>query len=354
MGLPSIVVKFKTQASSLIRRSQRGTVAIILKDTTATGGHVIYRKEDIPTGIGAANKKYIERSMIGNIDEPTKLIVYILSTDAENYTDALHYLETAKFDYLVGDPEITEALCSDVVDWIKDERDKGHNVKAVLPNTAADCEAVVNFTADEIKVGMDTYTTAQYCSRIAGLIVGTPLTQSITYVVLPEITEVKGFTKTELDTKIDNGELVLFSDGEKVKIGRGVTSLKTIQANQTEALKKIKAVETMDMIQSDIISTCEESYIGKLANSYDNKCIIISAIDGYLTALETEGILEARQSFVGIDLEEQRAYLLTKGVDVNVMSERELKEYNNDDKVFLEASIRLLDAIEDIRLNIII
>lgn len=354
MGLPSIVVKFKTQASTLIRRSQRGTIAIILKDTAANGGHVIYRKEDIPAGIGAANKKYVERAMIGNIDEPIKLIVYILPSDAADYADALHYLETAKFDCLVGDPEITEALCSAVAEWVKDERDKGHNVKAVLPNTAADYEAVVNFTADEIKAGLDTYTTAQYCSRIAGLIVGTPLTQSITYAVLPEVTAVKGYTKTELDTKIDNGELVLFSDGEKVKIGRGVTSLKTIQPNQTEALKKIKAVETIDMIQSDIISTCEESYIGKLANSYDNKCVIISAIDGYLAALETEGILEERQSSVGIDLEEQRAYLLTKGVDVNVLTERELKEYNTDDKVFLEASIRLLDAIEDINLNIII
>lgn len=92
-------------------------------------------------------------------------------------------------------------------------------------------------------------------------------------------------TKEQLDTAIDSGEFVLFHDGEKVKVGRGVNSLKTTSQEKGEAFKKIKIVETMDMIQNDIRMTAEDGYIGKYANSYDNKCLLIMAVKGYLEEL---------------------------------------------------------------------
>ena len=42
------------------------------------------------------------------------------------------------------------------------------------------------------------------------------------------------------------------------------------------------------------------------------------------------------------------------GTDTSKMSQQEIKEANTADKVFLEASIKILDAIEDISLNITI
>ena len=42
------------------------------------------------------------------------------------------------------------------------------------------------------------------------------------------------------------------------------------------------------------------------------------------------------------------------GTDTSKMSQQEIKEANTADKVFLEASIKILDAIEDINLNITI
>ena len=42
------------------------------------------------------------------------------------------------------------------------------------------------------------------------------------------------------------------------------------------------------------------------------------------------------------------------GVDTSKLSEQEIKEANTGDKVFLQASIQILDAIEDINLNITI
>ena len=50
----------------------------------------------------------------------------------------------------------------------------------------------------------------------------------------------------------------------------------------------------------------------------------------------------------------QEAYLQSVGTDTSKMSQQEIKEANTADKVFLEASIKILDAIEDISLNITI
>ncbi|HOQ15114.1 MAG TPA: phage tail sheath C-terminal domain-containing protein, partial [Bacillota bacterium] len=281
-----------------------------------------------------------------------KVIVYVLDASATSYDDALEYFETVKFDYLVGAPDITETFAGDIALWVEEEREKGHKVKAVLPAYDADSEAVVNFATTGIKVGSASVTTAAFCSRIAGLIVGTPITQSVTYAAVPEVTSVASLTKTELDSQIDAGEFLLFHDGEKVKVARGVTSLATT-SGKIAAMKKIKIVEAMDMMENDIKTTCEDVYIGKFPNSYDNKCILMASIKSYLQSLETEGILQAGKSDVSIDLDAQRQYLASKGVDESNMTEQELKEYNTDDKVFLQATVKILDAIEYITLNIV-
>ena len=49
-----------------------------------------------------------------------------------------------------------------------------------------------------------------------------------------------------------------------------------------------------------------------------------------------------------------RDSLQSTGVDTSKLSEQEIKEANTGDKVFLQASIQILDAIEDINLNITI
>lgn len=133
-----------------------------------------------------------------------------------------------------------------------------------------------------------------------------------------------------------------------------MNSLKTTSQEKGEAFKKIKIVETMDMIQNDIRMTAEDGYIGKYANSYDNKCLLIMAVKGYLEELERSGILETGTSVVELDLAAQENYLKSKGIDTSDMSEQQIKEANTDAKVFLRARVSILDAIEDIVLPITI
>ena len=168
------------------------------------------------------------------------------------------------------------------------------------------------------------------------------------------MSDIGRLTREEMDDAIDDGELILVHDGAKVKLGRGVNSLTTTTQEKGEAFRKIKIVETVDMIKNDIRLTAQDNYIGKYANSYDNKCLLIMAIKGYLEELERSGILERGTSVVEIDLEAQEGYLKSSGADTGSMTEQEIKEANTGSRVFLRASIRILDAIEDIDLDITI
>ncbi|MFZ7103356.1 MAG: phage tail sheath subtilisin-like domain-containing protein [Peptococcaceae bacterium] len=354
MGLPNINVEFKSKATSAIKRSEKGVVAMILKDAAigAQGAHMMTNITQIPADLGAINKAYIEQAFIGYVNAPRKVIAYVLPDTAPDLHEALAYLETQTFDYLVGPPDCDSDEATALATWISSQRANNFTPKAVLPAKAADSEAIVNFTTDEIKVDAAEYATAGYCSRIAGLIAGTPMTISCTYAPLPEVTDVKRLTKAEMDGAIDNGEFIIFQDGEKVKVGRAVNSLLTTTQDKGDIFKKIKIVEAVDMIKNDIRMTAQDNYIGKYANSYDNKCLLIAAVGGYFTQLEQIGILQAGSSLVGIDLAAQEAYLQSTGVDTSVMTEQEIKEANTGDKVFLRASIKILDAIEDIDLMI--
>lgn len=356
MGLPNINIAFKTQAISAIKRSQKGIVAVILKDAAADakGPHVMTNATQIPTELGSVNRKYLEQAFMGYVNPPRKVIAYVLEDSATDLSAALAFFETQTFDYLVGPPDCSSEQASEIATWIKNQRANDFTPKAVLPNINADSEAIINFTTSGIKVGKDEYTTAGYCARIAGLIAGTPMAISCTYAPLPEVTDVTRLTKEQMDAAIDNGEFIIFHDGEKVKVGRGVNSLITTTQDKGEIFKKIKIVEAIDMIKNDIKITAQDNYIGKYANSYDNKCLLITAIRGYFEQLELEGILQAGSSYVGIDLAAQEAYLKSIGIDTSEMTEQEIKEANTGDKVFLAASIKILDAIEDINLEIVI
>lgn len=354
MGLPSIDITFKTLGMTAIQRSQKGIVAVILEDAAGAGAHVMTNVTDIPSALGAENRAYLERAFTGYVNPPRKVIAYVVDGTEKTLDDALAYFATQQFDYLVGAPDTESADAQKIASWVKSERANKHTVKAVLPGTAADSEAVVNFTTGGIRLGEASVTTAAFCSRIAGLIAGTPMTISCTYAPLAEVSDVTRLTKEQLDTAIDNGEFVLFHDGEKVKVGRGVNSLKTTSQEKGEAFRKIKIVEAMDMIQNDIRMTAEDGYIGKYANSYDNKCLLIMAVKGYLEELERSGILETGTSVVELDLAAQENYLKSKGIDTSDMSEQQIKEANTDAKVFLRARVSILDAIEDIVLPITI
>lgn len=365
MGMPSVSISFSEIAATAVARGDRGIIAMILKDKIYKDQAIdILSVNDIPKTMKDANKEQIKLAMMGYQNAPKKVVVYVLDDAAEetDYTNALTYFAVNKFNYLVIPTVASDQKTTDIVAWIKDQRDAGRRVKAVLPNTAADYEGVINYTTQSVYVDDKMYTTEEYCSRIAGIIAGTPLRISCTFAPLSELTDCSKLTKDKMDEAVNNGEFIVWWDGEKVKTGRAVTSFKTTTSGKGDKFRKIKIVETIDMIYEDIKKTAEDSYLGKYENSYDNKGLLISAIMGYFEKMKQDKILGSYS--VDIDVEANRAYLMSKGGNVKIdggtekkledCSDDDIKKADTGDKVFLKAAVSIYDAIEDIELPITI
>ena len=354
LGMPSIDIVFKEAGIQAIRRGKQGVVALILKDAATVLPHRLINIKDIPEELSDFNQDQIKKAFLGYQTPPREVLIYVQGEETSGYTDAFAFLETEDWDWLAI-PEVLEDETSDVATWIKQMRtDELKKVKAVLPNTPADHEGIVNFTTDEILVGDRVYSTAEYAGRIAGLIAGTPLKIASTFAPLPEVSSVKYLSKADREDAINNGEFILFHDGQKVKVARGVNSFITTMADKLESFKKIKIVEAMDLIHDDIKRTAEDSYIGKYPNSYDNKCLLITAIQAYFEGLEMDEIVALGSTNVSLNIAKQINFLRGKGVNVEAMSVKELKQADTGSNVFLLAQTKILDAIEDIDLEIVI
>lgn len=359
--MPSVLVTFKEKGITAIGRGERGIVCLVLEEDlekVPANPAVLYTIDDIPETISDENKEQIKLSMMGYQRAPLRVITHYIakpeSEAAQDYTEVLKKLEHTNFNYLVI-PQIAQGKVQDIATWIKQMRTvKDTMFKAVLPNCPADCEGVVNFTNTTIRTNSDnkTYTTAQYCSRIAGIIAGTPLTISCTYAPLPEVIEVEPYTADEMNSKVAHGELFLFDDGEKIKVASGVNSFVTTMQGKGEDYQKIKLVDIMDLIHDDIKKTGHDSYIGKYANSYDNRCLLVTAINGYYDQLEQEGLLERGQNTAYIDIETTKTWLKNNGLatseELATMKDLDVKYQNIHDNVFIASDLSILDAIENI------
>lgn len=360
MGLPEISIYFKEKGIAAIGSAKRGIILLLLNDTSvqAVTKYTVFDNDDIPETLSEDNKKQIELALIGYQTTPYKIVVLAFPKTGKtaDINAKLKAAEALKFTYLVY-PDATTEENNTIATWIKAQRtQKDNKVKAVLYKTAADTEGVVNVTNEYFEVKDKKYTGQQYLSRIAGLICGTPATISCTFAPLPEVTGVEFVDRETLDRRIDAGEFVVFDDGEKIKVARGVNSFVTTVQDKGKSFKKIKLVELMDMVHDDIKKTAEDNYLGKYANSYDNRCLLITAINGYFLELEANSLAEKGKNNCSIDLEATKIYLLKNGrktkEELKQMKDIDIKYENIGDNVFLTAEMSLLDAIETIKLPI--
>lgn len=389
LGMPNVIISFREAGIAAIERSQRGIVFLILEEeqniidkltvnTNAIVGKaitgqavvgdtaekeaienpfVVYTTDDIPATLSENNKDYITKCLLGYVTAPYRVKVFLQAkgkSGADKWQESLKKIAAERWDYLAIPTIETEQL-ETVGTWIKTNREnKYKKVKAVLPGYNGDYEGIINFSNKTIKTATKTYTPAEYTARIAGLIAGTPMTISATYAPLSEVIDCDKYDLDENNEKVNNGEFFIWFDGTKYKMSRAVNSLTTTTEGKQEGYQTIKIVDIMDMIYDDVRTTAQDSYIGKYANTYDNKCLLITAIIGYLKELEGEGLLQKDYSTVELDTEAIKNYQLQNGLytkdELADMSDDEINQLDTKKKVFLKGKIKIIDAMEDIEL----
>lgn len=380
---PEINISFIDRGKSAIERGSRGIVLLGVRDTfgeNSANPVTITSIGDIPETVSKTTREQIKLALIGYQTTPIKLLVYGMGLEkadteetGENagevdkaYTAAMKAWETIRFDYLAIPSVSSDGKAQEVATWVKAMRAKKKRIKAVLPHVEADHEGIINYTIDKNVYGEDItqkdgdirhitteYTCEQYCGRIAGLIAGTPLQISTTYAPLPELDDCTRLD--DIDTPVSEGKFIIFYDGEKVKTVRAVNSFVTTIEGKGDSYKKIKVVDAMDLIADDITKTAQDSYLGKYPNSYDNKCVLLTAIKGYFRQLFMDGII-AEDYEVGFDIDALRTYHLGRGKyteeQLAAMDDNAIKKLDTGSRVYLKGTIAILDAMEDIDLSI--
>jgi len=352
MGLPEIIITFQTMGLSAIARSSRGIAAVVLSDDTA-GGETINLYNSIAdvdfTHWTQRNYEYLKLIYAGG---PSRVIALRRNTEATDYAAQLAVLKDFKWNYLAI-PGILPAEVPVISAWITECREEEHKTfKAVLPNSPSDHEGIINYTTDQVRSTLSetVFTTAEYCARIAGVLAGLSLQRSAAYYVLTDVAEAA--VPTDPDTQIDSGQLILVFDGEKYKIGRGRNSLVTYTTEKGEDFSSIKIMEGIDLYQDDIRSSFEENYIGKVINDYDNKQALVAAVRAYQKTLAGDVLDASYDNTAAIDVEAQRVYLESQGMDTSAMDDTAVARYNTGTKVFLSSDVKFVDAMEDLHLAV--
>ena len=347
MGLPQILIRFKTAGGTAIRRSARGQVVVLITgNAPATAG--FSRLEQVSReAVGEYGYKLLQLCFLGN---PAKvhLVTYVKGTEQST---------------LEGCTPLAEGgwLCAPQMDagvlaaFVKDKREQGRPMRAVLTTEdSPDCAGVVNFTTGDIWVRLEEQvqqvSTADYCARIAGILAGLSLRESATYYNVGEVT---GFTPSaDPEGDIGKGRLILDQGSDGVRLSRAVTSLVTLKNGGEAAFQKIKITEGVDLIRADIRSAFESEYVGKVLNDYDSKLLLVTAINSYFAGLEGSVLDTGHKSQASVDFEAQKAWLESRGVNTETMTDTAILSANTGSQVFLRANVRFADAMEDLTFEI--
>ena len=369
-GLPQVLINFRTQGTTAIKRSARGIVAMILHD----GGKNeiqqfrISDTTDIPDEI--LSEKSVELVKLCLKGTPLRVLLYVIpeaGTEVEpdghlaDQNDVLDLIQSVKWNW-VCNPTSTGTEQADLSSWVIAQRNnKRKTFKAVCAKQAADNEGVVNFCTDDIVAenGTDengdpvytTYNAVQYTARIAGILAGLALDRSATYFSLTEVQSVESYT--DIEERIDKGQLLLFDeqDGNGVKIARACNSLTTFTTDKGEEFRKIKIIEGIDLVTDDIRNTFKKYYVGKVINDYNHKMLFITAVLVYFDEIKGNVLDRDGKNTVDIDEQAQLNYAKLHGEKTEDMSAMEIRKYNTGTKIMLTGNIKPVNAMEDLTIN---
>lgn len=353
-GLPKLSIIFNELGESLIKRSSKGRLTLILIDETAKGDKVkTYKDYESAKAVKGeyteANKAYILEALEAGASEVTAIK---LKTN-ENFNDvAVPLLNNLSIDWVTAATD-TQSYHTNLATYVKEKNKKRkYKLKALVYKTAVDNTHIVNFTTDSYTM-RDAVTKGGHTllAKLGGLLAGMPFNRSITYYTLKDLERTSEVQ--DLDAAINRGELVLFNDDGFVRVARGVNSLTTLAENQSDMHQSIAIIEAMDMIVKDV-NEAFKTYIGAYKNTYDNQAIFISAISRYFERLEQEEILDPYfDNAVSVDIAAQRKAWLESGKTmVENWTDEEVKKRAFKKQVFLKGTIKLLDAVEDITFTI--
>lgn len=375
--LPSIVVAFKSLATSFIERSQRGIAILICREDGETVEEVYTPVEasiqEVTYATDLTAWSNANAARIGDMlaVQPAKIVVVTIDTTAD-IDDATDLIEA---NYQNGRVTTVSSVSGDytaLCTWAKSLKTFHALVFNVPSQDSRYVESIYtqNITFDEDwdagKDGIGTYNRAE----------GTYTTQELAPYICAILSKasVNGASSTVLkaltacvdlatpNTTVNDGYLILYNDwsgtDRVVRLGTCVNTLTTFSndandGDQIEDMRYIEISEAADMIRADIKAVFRDTYSGRVKNSVDNQMQLIGSIGNYFDQLEGEEVLSPDYpNTVGIDVTAQKAAWVLINPSAADWDDNKVKATPYKRNVYLAADVQILNSMQNLRLEV--
>jgi hypothetical protein len=223
---------------------------------------------------------------------------------SQHYLDAMNAFEGYGMDGFVLDGITDQSLQTSVKAWVIKNKAEGTNIIAYVGGLKTDSleqansrskefnhEDVVNIFATSATYDGTEYSSAEVVVYIAALATGKGLKDSICNEVTIFEDILPRLSKTEIETALAAGTLVLAKDGNDVIVVDDVNTFKNYTDEKTEVFGSIRAVKFMNAVDGDT-SIKRKEFVGKTPNDDTGKTLIICALKQYFETLADARVIK--------------------------------------------------------------
>ena len=360
--LPVISITFQQLAETIIARSARGTMFLVVKDTTQTGEQVQEVKsatfKSLKVNYTEGNQKYIEDVLNVN---PFKL--FVVKMGEETTIDQVWDL--VKKTYSSGRIVLADGTAEEykeLADLVK-LQEAFHALTYNLEGT--DCMYVENMKDQKVTFADERAEQEgiKFLPTLGAILCVCNIKRAATYYICDTLSYVEpaGTTEDEINAEIAKGNIVLINDPYNgvnyVRIGEGINTMTTTKDEfHTGDMKYIDIVEAMDAIREDIRQAFKSDFCGKKKNSTDNQALFVGDVNDYFHKLEMEEygqILEPTYDNIAqIDVAAQRMAWSEERSEAMDWDDTKVKNMTFHRTMFLTGDIKINGAMENLKFKI--
>lgn len=360
--LPVISVTFQQLAETIVERSARGTMFLVVKDTTETGNQVQELKTEtfkkLKENYTKNSQQYVEDVLNVN---PFKLFV-IKMGEATTIDEVWSLVRKTYSSGRIVLADGTKEEYKELADLVK-LQEGFHTLTYDLEGT--DCMYVENMKAQKVTFADDRgeQDGIKFLPTLGAILCVCNIKRAATYYICDTLTYVEpaGADDDEINAEIGKGNIVLINDQYNgvnyVRIGEGINTMTSTKDEfHTGDMKYIDIVESMDAIREDIRQVFKSDFCGKKKNSTDNQALFTGDVNDYFHKLELEEygqILEPTYDNVAeIDVEAQRTAWMEEESEAIDWDDAKVKNMPFHRNIYILGDIKINGAMENMKFKI--
>ena len=296
--LPGSYINIVNASAATSAVSDRGVVAIALPLNKSAGTVIeISRAEFIKDCENRLGKKLDSADVVALREifcNASKCYIYDLGEDG-TASEAVSALEPYEFNVLCAYCNESEDVTT-YVDTVKNWRDgMGKKCQVVVYNQSSpDSEAVINVVSTVSDESAPEYALVAW---VAGAEAGCKINESLTNAKYDgEYKIVTDKTQSQLETCIEDGQIVFHLVYGEVRMLEDINSLTSVTADKGEDFKYNQTIRVVDQIANDIAKLFNTKYLGRIPNNASGRVSLWADIVAHHRELEAISAIEAFDS----------------------------------------------------------